>query len=219
MKNRELKDPTRIVVRARFSRDDISCFSCEVEHVSKIEVLILHDVKAMDRAICPRNEHFLWWVSVECFCIREHTGADAPFEALHGDEIHLTTTHPYREFILEIDQFRYARDPMAWFERVEHIDVTIITEIVAQHRAEQGKPPDVMRPAEIGDLLRRGMDTLAHDRRAYFVDNLRHCSYRPRVLSFPYASIIRDKASPPLPMLPRGRPHPLPSKGGVAHAH
>lgn len=42
---------------------------------------------------------------------------------------------------------------MAGFELHQHVHIAVGTEILAQYRAEQGKLPNMMAPAEIGDLV------------------------------------------------------------------
>ena len=50
---------------------------------------------------------------------------------------------------------------MAHFEFDEYVDIAVGTEIVAQHRAEEGQAPDVMPPAELRKLF-PGRSECAH---------------------------------------------------------
>jgi hypothetical protein len=94
------------------------------------------------------------------FGVAEHAIADPLVQELRCHEIDAAPTHESRKLLLQPDEGQ-ARH-MASLELHEDVDVTLWPEVVAQHRAEHGQPPDVVPPAEGRDLLTVDGDPCRH---------------------------------------------------------
>jgi hypothetical protein len=57
-----------------------------------------------------------------------------------------------REFPLHVRQAEVAR-PVAWLELHQYVNVAVRAEAVGDDRAEQGQLPNMVAPAELGQLL------------------------------------------------------------------
>src|SRR5438874_2452050 len=60
-------------------------------------------------------------------------------------------TEDFRKLLLHREERKPRR--AARLELDQHVHVAVVTKVIAQHRAEEGQPADVVLSAEVGDLF------------------------------------------------------------------
>jgi hypothetical protein len=89
----------------------------------------------------------------------EHFIAEVGAEEARRVQVHLPAKDP-AELLFHREETQ-AGD-MACFELHQYIDIALRPEIVPQDGAEKGQTPDVMTPAELGELAAIDRDLRAH---------------------------------------------------------
>src|SRR6266508_377622 len=96
---------------------------------------------------------------IERLGLAQHLVPNEWMQGLRHVEIHLAPQEA-GELLLDLRQGE-VRISVLGLELDEHVDVAVGSEVVAEDRAEQGQPADVVPPAKLGDALLRYLDARA----------------------------------------------------------
>src|SRR2546423_1759037 len=97
------------------------------------------------RAAAPRSRLLILRLR-----FRQHSFADVRTHELRRIQVN-PPTEDFRKLLLYREERKPRHAPR--LELDQHVHVAVGTKVIAQHRAEEGQPADVVLSAEVGDLF------------------------------------------------------------------